>query len=905
MFSPRTSMRVGKEEFGEMIDNELDLFSRSDFDAKRFTQAFYEQNTEAQAKAFCMQLLEHRGKATDHLQRMVFKHYPKFIESAEDLRKMDAGLSELRRGLGKTEFVLQSIQVAASNLERLRTFEEKRLEVAKRREKERRKLVKLSSAAAAAAATAAASASGAQRNFSDISGARTSLGGGNRVEQRLDAEALAASLEASRFKKVQSLYSDESFALSWLIEAPDKLQLLLHREAFEEAVDLVKRVRSVDLDAFQVQVEAKLQRGEHVDTYMLDEKLWALYYAIRVVEEEAEEFLDDLLQLLEKNQHRLGGRVLADYSESSLQYCRHPVELVSALGEPVVACRGYLRGRRRFIREISDEVIYGPLATEPEQCIIELAQGVFGAILETSIEFCALFSKNHAEGAGGKFPSKERATLATLDEKRARTVPDTLQSLFVVWAHEEVTRFCTNFVRFIIPGYQEQSREELEGATGSNEETSETMLGDDLNALAMKGIPFPSEKNPISSPISLSDAQWSSLGTCLRWTLVLCRRLEKEEVVLGFVVARQLGGPIRAVVDSLFASSEKALRTQLRRETWQAERLRVESRMANSGAGLALTSSGQAAYSVVGKILDRIKNVYKTSYATRTEALEGRIVDGIIGVLKTYLENLVHAAGAWSAKLDGSRDKFEEFVFAQARRGEGYRGICSKIDRPLSYREKRCVTILMSEPYSNAQILGMIADVLYVSTDLSVRAVENFEKLFKRRVQALRDFLSSVRSLDNEESPWRMLCDAFVTRNANRYLEDVVQWSQFNYSSIQRGDTGPAQISPNFERMATVLGDLKNLAEKILGGHSCALDMVASIVEHMIDKLEADGMAAAIFGPVDGEANAVRLAEDLNLLLKLPTTLMQREPSDEAVAKVKSILKSTGAAAILASGASS
>ncbi|GBG30264.1 Hypothetical Protein FCC1311_064832 [Hondaea fermentalgiana] len=891
------------DDFADELDPELEVFSTKGFDAKAFTRSFYEQHTEAQAKTFCLQLLEQRGKASDLLQRKVFRHYPKFIESASDLRKMDAGLSELRRGLGKTEFVLQSIQVAASNLERLRTFEEKRLEIANRREKERRKLVKLSSVAGSASADE-------MQNSATNSG----LGRSNGAAQggsRLDTEALAASLEVSRFKKVQSLYSDASFPLAWLIEAPDKLRLLLHSEAYEDAVALVNRVRKVDVDKFQSDLEAKLQSGEQVDTYMLDEKLWALYYAIRIVEEEAESFLDELLQLLERNQPRLGGRILADGKSSKTQkqqqqqFARHPVELISALGQPVVACRGYLRGRRRFIREVSDEVIYGPLATEPEQCILELAQGVFGAILETSMEFRSLFAETQAR-------SKSNSNNGAKGDA-VNAVPDTLQPLFVVWAHEEATRFCTNFVRFLIPGFQESSSAGTGGMTSYeldlyddatvDDEERELLLGDDLNALAMKGIPFASEKGGLESHVSLNSAQWTSLGTCLRWSLLLCRRLEKEDVLLSFVLARQLGGPLLSAVNALFANAEKALRTQLRRETWQAEQLRVEGRIANEEAGLTLTASGQTAYSVVGTILERVKQIYKRSYATRTATLEARIVEGLVGLLGVYLDNLVHAAGAWPAKLDGSRDKFEEFILAQSRRGESYQGICTKIERPLTYREKRCVTILMSGPYSNAQLLGMIADALYVSTDLSTRAVENFEKLFKRRVRTLRKFLSSVRSLDNDESPWRMLCDAFVTRNANSFLEDVLQWSQFNYSSGQRVDAvqeDRAAVSPNFERLANVLADLKNLGTKILGGHSCALDMVASIVEHMIDKLEADGMPSAIFGPVDGPTNSKRLAADLHLLLQLPQTLLQRQPSEEATAKVESILQKTGAYAALA-----
>jgi hypothetical protein len=123
----------------------------------------------------------------------------------------------------------------------------------------------------------------------------------------------------------------------------------------------------------------------------------------------------------------------------------------------------------------------------------------------------------------------------------------------------------------------------------------------------------------------------------------------------------------------------------------------------------------------------------------------------------------------------------------------------------------------------------------------------------------------------------------------------VLQWSQLDYQSA-RAAAAPLGISPNFERLAKALTELKAKALTQLGGHGCALDIVASVSEHILVKLENDGTPQAIFGPVEGEHNKARLRADLGMLVNLTRELFQREPSDQSQELLRHIVAKTGAA---------
>jgi len=887
-------METGETRAVDAQQDELALFAAAGFRAEAAAERFLETQSAAAARAYVERLAALRGTAGAALQRKVFRHYPKFVAAARDLRLVEASLTALRRDLGKTEFVLQSVERAAADLERLHDFEEARLQAAKRREKERRSLLlQHSDEDAIAASSPSSRASTLASAVPILAGALQFYAGVDNAHQK--RRGIGASLENSRFKKVQALYCEEDgpskFELAWVIRAPDRLDLLLHNSLYQEAVDLIKKVRKTDLDTFQRDLEFKMQNGEDLDTFVLDEQLWALHFAKDMTEMKAGNFLDWLLSKLEQNEELQ----LPRFSEAGAAQRMHPVVYLRALGKHELACRGFLAGKRRRNQEISSEVMYSPLATDPEQCILELAESIFKELLEANLSFKELFVET------GDNENKEEEELKELDD--SEPIPNTLQSLFLVWSKEEVVRFCANFVRFLLPGCKSENVEQAKSIIGGDEtmlqtkqDSQSTEDGDDMSAVAMKGIPFRSEQRELENLLNLSLEEWRMLGSCLRWTLLLCRRLEKEGMILGFVVARQLKVPLYTAIESLFEHAEKDIRSCLRRETWQTALLQVETREGESSPGVSLTKSAQKLYELVNEIFSKLMRIYSSSFVTSTIALEKRITCCMASMLSVYLDNLVHAAGAWPATLDSSREKFEEFVMAGARRGEGYQSICSKFERPLSYRERRVVSILMSEPYSNAQSFSIISNALYVSTDLIPRVRENFEKLFKKQVPVLRNLETSSGSLENDSSHWRMLCDALVTRISSKLLEDVLQWSNFDYTAKAKISS---EMSPNFERLTNELVELKTLASEKLGGHSCALDILASITEFMLEKLTANGSPGTIFGPVEGKENASRLSADVHLLLKLPETLVDREVAKTAQKMADMILEGTNAKNLL------
>eukprot|EP00516_Mucochytrium_quahogii_P008716 CAMPEP_0203765622 /NCGR_PEP_ID=MMETSP0098-20131031/18512_1 /ASSEMBLY_ACC=CAM_ASM_000208 /TAXON_ID=96639 /ORGANISM=" , Strain NY0313808BC1" /LENGTH=871 /DNA_ID=CAMNT_0050661889 /DNA_START=318 /DNA_END=2933 /DNA_ORIENTATION=+ len=804
------------------LDGDLERFAVEDFDAKSFAKKYYENRTDAQAKAYCVYLMQRKASAAQQLQRRVFKHYPKFIESSLDLQEMESDMSKLRRCLGKNDFLLSTIENAATGMSKIRSKDKEPHGDGKKTKP--------------------------QKEFTGL--------------EKVD---LRDSLELTRFKNVQALICGEDFEGQHLIDAPDRIQLLLHKNAYQDAVDLINEITSLDVEGMQVDLRQKLIG---VDPYMLEERLWGLRFAKQMVEEKAEELVEELVSALEMNVEvsdrdpgvdPITHADLSNIDGSVKKSANHPVLLLQKLGRNEIASRGFLHGRAACIKELSDEVIYSSLASDPEQCILELSQRIFRRILETNQDFSKLFLTGDKLAKNGYSP-------------------DALLSCLMVWNKNQVAHYCLNFCRFLLPGYKggepgqfEQSVESILNGGDSNE-TEENMS---LKA----GVPFASEvKGHDGNLVTLTNEEWRILGNCLRWTLLLCRRLEKDGLTLNFMVTRQLKEPLNVALESIFTLVERNLRYHLSQEKWHSEQLRVEGRGSDGNSVLSLTESGQKAYELVHGLIRKVKKIYSTNYSTTTMALEARIIQGISSTLQTYLDNVVHFAGAWSAKFADSREEFEEAVLSNMRRGDSYQQICKKLGN-LGYREKRVVTVLMSEPFTVDQLLSMISDVLYMSTDLIKRTRENFEKLFKRQIEPLRNLERSL-DLEVDSSPWRLLSDAFVTRTARKMLNDVLHWSDFDYSK-PTGHLPRLGVSPNFDNFAKAMHDLKKTTMKRLGNHSSGQVLVSSVSEHILVKLEGQGTPSAIFGPVDASQKP-RLSADLQLVLDLPLSLFNREPSQRA-----------------------
>lgn len=148
------------------------------------------------------------------------------------------------------------------------------------------------------------------------------------------------------------------------------------------------------------------------------------------------------------------------------------------------------------------------------------------------------------------------------------------------------------------------------------------------NSILTSGIPFDSEEMErqrqfVPGIMVLTPDDWSVLGTCLRWTMLLCRKIEKDQqLTLGFCVTRELHAPLAAAIQGAYRSLETNLRAALLEEQWVTTHLRVEGspEQLNESRQVSLTSSAVRLYDLVHALMRNIKKVLSPNYPT-TEGL--------------------------------------------------------------------------------------------------------------------------------------------------------------------------------------------------------------------------------------------------------------------------------------------
>lgn len=97
------------------VELEVD-FSSPSYEPEGFAYNYYRSHSHAQAFAFARTLDEQKAVATQLIQRKVYKHYEKFIESSKVVATVQTDLGKLRRSLGQLDTSLQSLQTQAENL---------------------------------------------------------------------------------------------------------------------------------------------------------------------------------------------------------------------------------------------------------------------------------------------------------------------------------------------------------------------------------------------------------------------------------------------------------------------------------------------------------------------------------------------------------------------------------------------------------------------------------------------------------------------------------------------------------------------------------------------------------------------------------------------------------------------
>ena len=769
-------------------------FGVAGFDAKRKAREYYRQGSDVEVTSTCASLAKQRHDCSQLLARKVFRYGHFFLTSADDLENMESRLSQLRRTMGKTEYLLSTIETAANNLDV--------------------EAVGLHSST----------------SWSD--------------EERHEQEK--SSLPDLRFKQILALSSTDDHPLKWLLESPRLLSLKLHQDSLTDAIEIINRAK-----ASQVSGEGEL--------------MWAAQYAQGLVAKESERLSARLAGLLEDDDGVSSERLMRAEKQKHDNINEHPVMLLRQLGLGDLACSAFLRGKSRRLQRTLSEITSSSLATEPEQCMVELGQAIFGGILDTHREFQRLFSS-----------------------EQDKAFPDAWRACFAMWTKEHCSRYIATFVRFLLPGCASEYKSKI---VEQREQEQARDQPQDSNWLAFefeKPINLGEyQKENQSSMVLLSNDEWRVLGNCLRWTLLLCKRLEKEGVSLSFLVARQLQAPLNAALDSIFVKAGRSARFALDGDTFKSEQLRVESREGADELVLSLTSSGQTMYQLVHDLIRKIKRIYSTSYSTATASLESRITNRLVSLLDTYMANLVHASGAWPVTI-------EDMALASARRGDGIGStiekIKAKLGRDLDAKEERVVAVLVGKRISESQALAILANVLFVSTDLAVRARENIEKLFRRPVPSLREFEGSFKYL-------RACCDAFESRTASRLLEDVLQWSHFDYQSSTPPTTATESgvvVSANFARLVASLTQLRSLVEKRLGKGERSNDLLASIVDRLLEMLFAGGPSQQIFGPVRGKENKKRFAADLRMLVEKCEELAGRAPKEKIAHTIRQMITEHG-----------
>lgn len=91
-------------------------FSSPSYEPDGFAYRYYREHPASQASMFAAKLSEQKSIATQQIQRKVYKHYEKFIESSKVVATVQDDLLQLRRSLSQLDTSLQTLQTQAQKL---------------------------------------------------------------------------------------------------------------------------------------------------------------------------------------------------------------------------------------------------------------------------------------------------------------------------------------------------------------------------------------------------------------------------------------------------------------------------------------------------------------------------------------------------------------------------------------------------------------------------------------------------------------------------------------------------------------------------------------------------------------------------------------------------------------------
>lgn len=488
------------------------------------------------------------------------------------------------------------------------------------------------------------------------------------------------------------------------------------------------------------------------------------------------------------------------------------------------------------------------VANDPEQCVVELAQRVFRGILDCVSSFEEIFMASEIFNKQLHLP------------------------LLVRWSTTQLTTFSSHFTRFLLPEFrpQQQQQQQIDSVVNVEQDV----------------IRFRSE---ITSPmysarglLVLSSKEWTALGACLRYTLLLCRRLEKQHFSLMFCLEKQLSTALGAAIEGGFRNLQMQISREIKREEWQMQQLEIESAVdkeeeRDREQALSLTSSALRLYDLMHEMIRNVNKIISPQYIT-TNGLRGVVTDWIVDTFKVYIANVVNIAGAWVV-IDYNPTRFEDEIHLMKQRGESVQRISDTLTQlvghELSPFEQRVLKTVHLPSYTTAQQIGQIADVHYITCDLIPRVRRKLEKVFGSKIEALYD----VKFVSGEtvEEAVGMLCRAFGRRRAVFFLDDILRWSQFDYSK----ESWSSKTTGEFQRAQSELLSLKNIVMVSLG-EKISRDVIEIILDEIICKLCANHLRdeeeeqkrsiLSLFGSVSETGLEVLCGDLFSLLDILETT---------------------------------
>ena len=396
----------------------------------------------------------------------------------------------------------------------------------------------------------------------------------------------------------------------------------------------------------------------------------------------------------------------------------------------------------------------------------------------------------------------------------------------------------------------------------------------------------------------LTSKEWAILGTCLRYTFLLCRRLEKDGFSLAFAVESELHEALGAAIEGSFRHLHQEIRGEIGKEEWQLKQLRIETSQQNNPGDekedskqdecLSLTASTLRLYDLMHELIRNVKKIISTNYLT-TSRLKNVLTKLTVQTFGAYIANIMESAGAWGISgYDSSR--FEDTVYLCKQRGEPFTEICNILEgrehvgRTLTAREVRVVKVVLQSPLTTAQQIAQLSDVYYICNDLAPRVRQKYEALYKTSLEPSWQIQVCEDVSANSAVP--LLSAAFARRQAVYFLEDVLRWSQFDYAKVDN----TSKISQNFTRAFEELSVLKEKLTTSVGV-ALAYELIAQIVEEILSKLCANHLRSkvddqkrnihSLFGKVSAQGYQ-RVEQDLQLLLDCVKQLFEREPTQRS-----------------------